>query len=454
MAIYQYPNDFVGTQWSIHDGNIYVSNTSTNIPDGSPLNPYKTIQDAIENGSNADKIVIGTGLFNENIIIQPDEFRNIVADGIVIFDGKNLINEFLKKFGNGTKIEGLQIKNYNYVILNNISASNLIINNCKISNCIQLNIRGLLVNTLVINTDVIAEKIATIMNCTFLISSFGNLILNKFKIIRNCIFGKDCILKINSVYTDIFDYCNFEPGSIIRIDTKAYSKPQNVNVDFSQYLENSFNVIPGFNNVAMEDFSLSEQSPLLNVGYGGKQIGAFCSGKSFHNSINHKNSSFLDNATLINVSVTENGNYVITRPHSIGQIETEIIDLGRATTPGKISVFSEQTFETPPNNSVVDSDYSQRNPNILTYEMRFSDIQEELNENQIPYKEFAWNRQPMIDKNGNGNGSENFDSSSAIPITAQYFQVRITLRDNTNFLLNEDGSYILQEEGYKIIIEF
>lgn len=452
MAVYQYPNDFSGTQWSVFDANIYVSSSAgSETPDGSPTNPYSTVQDAITASATGDKIVVGTGLYIENLDGEAKNLQ-IVADGIATFDGESINGILFSNFENGSKFKNLQIKNYSSAITYEASAEYFTFDNCEIDNCEYLNVHGHIVNTLVLNTIVMANADAYVNNCTFIRTQFGLDSLNKFIEIKNSIFGKECVINIESSITTYFDYCNIEPGSTINIDSNSFTDILTARSTFSQYFEYSLNIESGFNNLSMGDYSLSRQSQLINAGEAGIHIGAYSQGQSFHNSINSEESSLLDYATLTNISITDNGNYVITPPHTTGTIETVEIDLGSVTTPGKISIFAEQDFDTPPYNAVADVHNNSGYPNILTYEMRFSNIQGELA--TLPYKEFAWNTQPMIDSEGYGNGNINFDSISAMPVTARYFQVKITLRDETFFLLNEDGSYILRENGYKIILEF
>ena len=454
MAAYLYPADFAGTQWSVFDGDIYVSSTAIpeDLGDGSPANPFPTIQKALDACSDGNKIVIGTGLYIEHLIGHDHAYLHIVSDGLVILDGNGIGGVLLSEFLDNCRFEELQIINYDSVCYFGPDVAAIQFNNCIIKDCTTFNASGVINNTLVLNTPVFAINEVVLEKCTLMITVLGATSQNNFKIIQDCIFGRNCVVEIDHTLTQYFDYCNFEPGSIIKIDGTSFSSPGNVHASFSQYHTYSLNIISGFNNMAMDDYSLNSQSQLINAGSLGQNIGAFQGSISFHNSINQQSSSMLDNATFTNIVSTPEGNYTILPPHTYGTIETVEIDLGDVVPLGKVNIFAGQDFETPPYNAVVDVHNNFIYPNILTYEMRYSDIAGETS--LMAYKEFEWNTLPMIDRFGKGNGNSNFDFSSASSVWARYVQLRITLRDETFFLLNEDESYILQENGYKIILEF
>ncbi|MGQ0828341.1 MAG: hypothetical protein ACT4ON_08100 [Bacteroidota bacterium] len=441
MPTFNYPDDFADTGWLVLDGDVYVSSTgSDDTGDGSPTNPYATIQKGVDMADPSQRIVVGTGNYNENV--NGDEKENyIVADGLVLMEGNG--GDAFSNMGSGSDsgIEGLHISGYENAINNKMALAL----NCVFKGCIFEDFRGTL-QRCVIETAIIRATANTYLyNCTLNNVSTENLVSKtKFKEILDTHIGTS-VLFLKSATLTLFDYCNQEfQTSVVNIDGTAYTDVAALHAAFPQYQEHGINVLPQFNDPEDEDYTLQPSSPLLTSGSDQQFIGAFGEASS-------QNSDTLSGAILTNVNIDDDGKYVLVEGYTEGTIETGEIDLGSSRLLGKINLFAEEHFETPPYNAVVDTNVSNTQPNKITFEFRYSNFAGEV-ENQ-PYREFVWNKQPTVDENGNGNGSVNFDPLTAHPVKARYVQALITLRDETIFLLLEDGCFILQENGSVVVLE-
>jgi hypothetical protein len=441
---YTYPNDFAGTGWLVIDGDIYVSSTSSDdTGEGTPANPYATIQKAVEEAVFGQKIVVGTGDYS-GAVNGVDKENIFVADGIVVMYGDGTDTAF-SNVANTTptfsRLEGFYITGYAQAVLGRIG--NVV--NCIFENTTLEGFRGILQNCILSTVTLRATANTYLYNCTLIKVSTDNLALQtRFKEIRDCHIDSQTVLHVKSNFTIYFDFCNQEPGSIVNIDGNPYSDAASVHAAFPaspEFQTNGLSVLPKFSNPSKGDYSLTAASALNIAGSHGSFIGAV-------GLANTENPFSLMGATLINVTINSDGKYELVDGYSYGTIETLEIDLGAKHLLGKINLFADETFETPPYNAVVDTDNSNTKKNKITFELRYSDFHDDVFNK--PYLEYEWNTQPTVDKNGRGNGHLSFDKLSELPINARYVQVRITLRDDTNYLLQEDGSLILQEDFYGI----
>ncbi|HET6224734.1 MAG TPA: hypothetical protein VFF27_00550 [Bacteroidia bacterium] len=441
MPTFNYPQDFDGTGWLILDGDVYVSSTgSDDTGNGSPAQPYASLQHAINSTSAAKKIVVGTGNYNENVDGQ-GKGNKIVADGTVLMEGTG--GDAFFNMGSGTTswIEGFNISGYANAINNRMSMAL----RCVFKNSNFEDFRGTLQNCIVENSTIRATANTFIYNCTLInVQTEGTVAKTKFKEILDTHIGTGSLINVKSASLTLFDYCNQEPGSIVNIDNTNYSTSVQVHAAFSAYQTHGINVLPQFNKPDIGDYSLKISSSLLNASSTKLQMGAI----GFANA---QSSVTLNNVSLINVTIDANGKYVLVHGYKVGTIETAEIDLGSKRSLGKINLFAEEHFERPPYNAVVDKSNADVQPNKISFELRYTDFPGGTRGRE--YKEFTWDKTPTIDAQELGNGSENFDESTAHFINTRYVQFRITLREDTNFLLQEDGYYILQEDNSAIVLE-
>lgn len=103
MAKYTHPADFVDTFWTVFDGDFYVSTLGSDvIGDGSPQNPFLTINKAFEFATDGEKVIIGPDEYveQETEVVSPGSFGaeppcrvattgdiNLSIGGVITIDG-------------------------------------------------------------------------------------------------------------------------------------------------------------------------------------------------------------------------------------------------------------------------------------------------------------------------------------------------------------------------------
>lgn len=447
MASFTYPSDFAGTGWLVIDGDIYISSIGSDINgDGSPGNPYATIQKGVIAAVTDQKIVVGTGTYIENIDGLQKNLQ-FIADGQVILNGTYIKGEAFSNLGDSlgstSRLESFIIVGYDSAIDNRVGvAKDLILIKCGLTN-----FRGEIRNCVIEKATIAATASAYLYNCTFI--DVQTLSAGYLREILDCHFDKDCVFNLvttgTTTKTDVFDYCNQEPGSVINIDSTDYLDADSVFVAFPSspaFQEHGLSEVPQFNVPIPFDYTLQSTSPLLFAGSLGQHIGA--AGRAVAQSY----STLMGAATLTNVTIDTKGRYHLVPGATNGTILTPMIDIGSERLLGKINLFALQHFEEPPGNAVVDKSNTVSNPNNITFQMRSGGTVEEFE--AAPFKEFIWDKDPTIDDSGKSNGQADFNVLTSAGIVARYVQLLITLNDNTSLLLQENGCLLLQEDGYAI----
>ncbi len=434
MATFSYPIDFEGTYWLILDGDIYVSSIGDDtVGTGSPQEPYATIQHAVNQAASGQKIVVGTGTYRENID-GGNKALHVVGDGLVIMNADNTGTAWTN-MRRDSKLECLQIICYQRAIEGTLTN----VTNCLISECVLANYEGNISHCILHKSGILATGNTNLENCTFIDTQGGPSVSNEHNFVEivDCHFDKSSYLELHTGITTRFDYCNHLMATI-QVDAVPYFSLSAMRAAHPQYQANGLAVAPAFSYPVALDYTLKIDSPLIGVGSKGHFIGA--KGVSFS-----QNKFTLKGSTLTNITTDKANNFLLVDGFSEGCILTPIIDLRSEKVVGRIDVYGEQDFETPAFNAVIDVNNSFTHPNKITYEMRYALDQDELN--QAKFTQFIWNKQPMVDEQGRGNGEDQFDLSTARSISAQWLQFKITLINSDSVITDEDGDPIAQEDG-------
>lgn len=414
MPTYTYPADFANTHWHILDGDIYVSSIGNDSSgNGSPGNPYATLTKAISVATPASKIVAGTGNYDEQLN-GAGKSPFLIADGQVIMNGGGSGTAFTN-MGLTVKIEGFLIYNYSIVTDGQVN----VFRKCRIKGGRFTNYQGVIDRCVLIGVQLEATGNSYFSNCTFIQVRSGTTSAgtNKFTEIEDSHFDDRSVFDLDSTITSVFNYCNQQPGSTIIIDGNSYPDAPSVNAAFSQYQSNGLSDQPMFNKPGIEDYTLTSSSTLIAAGSKGDSIGA--AGESLS-----QNAGTLGGATLINVMLSPAGRFELVPGFTQGSILTQIIDLTSPKPLGKIDLFANQHFETPPENAVIDRINANTKPNKITFEMRYSNNKDDIQRRDLT--EFIWTKKPSVDSVGRSNGQDGFDPTTARGITARYLQFRIT----------------------------
>jgi hypothetical protein len=415
MPTYNYPADFAKTHWHLLDGDIYVSSIGSDTTgDGSPRKPYATFKKAIAVATNGKKIVAGTGNYNEQVN-GAGKNTFIIADGLVVMKAEDSGTAFTN-MGASAIIDGIRIYNYTFAYDGTIN----VLRNCRFRNCGFANFQGVIDHCVLFNASLLATGNTYLSNCTMIQVRSGSPASNsnKFIEIEDTHFDDRCFFDLSSSVTSVFDYCNQQLKSSIRIDGTFYATAAAVHAAFSQYQANGKSDAPLFNKPTVEDFTLTAASTLIGAGSKGDSIGAM--GESLS-----QNSGTLGSATLINVTLTPAGRYELVPGFTQGSILSQVIDLLSPKALGRIDLFADQQFETPPKNAVIDRVNANTIPNKITFEMRYSNDREDIQRRELT--EFSWTKKPSVDAIGRSNGQDGYDPTTAKGITARFVQFRVTL---------------------------
>lgn len=443
MASYNYPSDFTGTYWRVIDGDVYVSSIADEaIADGSPGAPFKTIQAAVNAASQLEKIVVGTGTYREFVRGQ-NKSLCIEGDGVVVM--LQLQGTAFSEMGTlpQAKLKNIQIKCYTNAVAGPLAQ----IEDCLISESRLQSYSGNLFTTIIKDSTLHISGNSTLKQCTLINVDGGETQLNpqRFTILSDNIFDATTKVALFSSVTTEFDYCDQVSGSTIRVDDVDYADPTALNAAHSGFQSNGVALAPGFSYETGCDYTVNSSSGILSSGSVGQHLGALgLSYSQFHTP--------LGTATLTNVQKDATTNqYTVIDANSPGTIETAEIDLGDTETIGRVAPYAEQLFEFPPTNSVVDSNNVDSIPNMVTYEMRFSDAKDGVFQEE--WKTYIWNRQPRQDVNNKSNAELDFDLLTSHALAAQYLQFRVTLVDSTCALALESNGEVLLENGCSLLLE-
>jgi hypothetical protein len=430
---------FNGSNWLIRDADIYVSrNGSDDYGTGEPLNPFASIQKAVDMAVNGNKIVVGTGYFNE-------EVNGLSKDIIVQADGKVVMQHSgtgiaFSGFGNNTSIDGFFIKGYQTAWEGTLN----FLSQCTIVDANILNFSGILRNVIFVNGTIETAAATTLLNDTF-IDVQSNASVNHFTTVYDCHFDSACVFYFSTGVLLDFDFCNQQSGSTIHIDSNAYTNASSLHSAYNQYQASGRSLQPAFNFSTYYDYTLSLSSPLLDKGRFSKFIGARGLGFSY-------NTNNLPGALLSNVTVN-NGTYSLINDFRDGFIRTPVLDLRKVRRISSVRFLTELVFNTIADNQIVDFAGEGIEPNHLVYEIKYGTTLSRFNRSD--FKRMVWDKRPTIDLNNNGNAETIFDFNSQKFLSARYIQLRVILKRVEAFnLVQENDFCLLQENGDNIIWKY
>ncbi|MFN8302440.1 MAG: hypothetical protein U0U46_08115 [Saprospiraceae bacterium] len=425
MPRYSYPTDFTGTLWRLFDGDVYVSYAGQDRSgSGHPKKPFATLQYALDQAVAGQKIVVGTGRYNEQV---DGRGKNCLlqADGTVEMFGAAPGGPAFTKMGAGAVVSGFKITGY-------ASCTNDVLlrfEDCFIHRSALRGAADTLLRCVVKDVQILAA-VSNFLNCTFITvqkpEATGGIT------VENCHFGPECHFAFSSAALQVFNYCNQEAGSVIRIDNTAYSNAAAVFAAWPRYQEHGLSVAPLFNLPAIHNYTLSLQSPLIQAGSHSQPIGAFPQAISYDTKPKKKS---------IFYSIIFDKDQFVTLPDKAqaGYIESYVIDLLKVRVVGRIDLFAEQDFSRDFLGSVTANPDTGRPPRPITFQMRYADDQRRIQ--RQTYQDFIWDKMPTVDAKGQGNGNPTFDSLTEKPVLTRYVQLRVILRHGANIqaTLQENG---------------
>lgn len=432
----------------------YVSKAGADTNDGlTPDNPKATIsgaRNAIAALSTATLIIliVGSGTYEEQLAptSRMASGSRIVADGNVVVrgNGSNVFNIFT-----GVSVENIIFDNYASISLSG-----------QIINCVLKNIPAVTVSSVNANNNIW-------INCTILganlhdYSVFVDTTLQSVHVyIRNCYFNANSYLTlpVTEAAVNTMDYNNIM-GYIRSGANGTYKDLAGFQADKPSLNTHSINSPPYFNNAAKLDFTLQSSSPHLNAASDNtKNIGGtsyavpsvFATDNEWK-IVDNGGTAVISKSDGINPDLIISGGDLVLAPGKASgtitgapkRISANPVTIAEMRCNGFFLFNKSMAGGSATNSNVPDAnaEIGDENPDRLSYEMRWTDndIQpgsdtDWINANQgTPgnFMRFEWNKQPVFDNNGFGNGSASFVSTGVTsPVSAMWIQRRITLRNN------------------------
>ena len=455
-------------------GDWYISKTGNDGNSGlTPDLPKRTL--LTDYTAAGDLIVVGSGLYQEDIGKSLGQGGHIYeGDGLVVFNG-NGIYEII----NGGAAGGLSQIFINIIITNYSVRSS---NNARTYDFRQCLIENVLATT---STHLFTCNQSILINVNFSNASSGASILSSIfisssvfsSIFKNNYVDIDSVIKCTNISPSNFRNNNIQ-GTIL-LDATKYAiqdqligTPQDngyaVGVDWlteanlttNGYsgtisgwdiaVSTCFNRDPQFNNVSKLDFSINTNSPhFQNAENAIDNIGGTNVGQGFYGTDDEWNISM---EALQDANITGISDRILASGTS-GKITSAPIQTpgGILLTPivinyvGALIFDSDEAGGTSGNQNVPDSiNYNSgdagRNPNRLSYEMRWTTSATKPTQDSDwtnggyisagTWANFEWNQQPRIDNLGRGNGDASYNQLNNQSIEFIWYQVRVTLRNN------------------------
>lgn len=439
MPTFTYPTDFAGTLWRILDGDIYVSYNGHDAPgNGTPTKPYATIQYAIDAATADQKIVVGTGDYNENVN-GGDKDCFLIADGTVEMDGTDPGGAAFTNMGPSAIVSGFKILKYDSCTDDPM----LRFEDCFITSDVTAAVTSL--QRCVLKDNEITGAVTDFLNCTFI--NVDKQTQTSGVTVENCHFDPATIFSLISSAVLFFDNCNQESGSTIKIDGVSYSSAAAVNTALSQFQGNGMSTAPSFNGPLRNDYTLRLGSPLIQTGTHSQPIGAFSLASSW-------DKGNLGGVILNKIIIDNDGYFTLPEEVDEGSLETpKPLDLGQVRTLGRVDLFADQYFSPDFFGSVTFNQDTINAPRPITFLLRYHNNDRDIFKTE--YKEFIWDKILTVDSSNRGNGDPKFNPLTERYITARFVQVKIVLRHTSEsfFIAQENSDLILQEDGGKLKLE-
>jgi hypothetical protein len=341
---------------------------------GSRQYPYRSIAHARLSAGQNTILVLSSGVYREADV---GIINTTIGDGDVIIDISfftglsffgnfytNAINVFNIKFiGDSTQRLGIDANSSTYTIrdcdFDGIQPYSGGYAACMFTNVVVSNLNSLILSD---------GNMGKITNCTFINIRCLSWSASS-TLMTNCIY-MNCNINISSALTSfvrysIFFNCNFRfgsnngngnlypsvPSGYVHLNTIA-----DINDELLATFPTSLTVInsiyadPKFNNLAIQDFTLSFDSPAKNLSYFGTYVGARSIAYPLRISTIEESGVF-DLSSAINLTIA-NDSITLTDPSTDGMIETIVItnDLGR-----QIKSLSIYGFNADRNGEYIDS---------------------------------------------------------------------------------------------------
>ena len=472
-------------------GDYYVDNINGSDSNaGTAVAPFKTINAAASVASGTSTIVVGPGIYNEQVDGLSRTDTILQADGYVVLDGSNSVSSTGAFFNcYRWNIKNFKIINCFEVIGGSDYRRDPSFFNCELRDCVKYTDYAMYGQENFIDNCIFANfaegcannfsthyfRNKKYTNCIFIDTVWGNPDFSNHpsyqsgNTLNNCMFlttegNRDANGYFRAMHQP-FDGVSvssknlfFQDGALVRNHSNlgvatiaqglapaayptytnipsAYSSAVNFIAGTFTQASASFNfsVLSGSHafSTAMFTFQAGNNTNVFNAST--QPAGAMI-GKAFgspHTAYGYQDSASnplhtTGGATWANI--TSSGTSLIIEDNNFptGSITTAVIDQGSSKHIAGIKLSFNSTVPNACVIAVHSASAEFNNPPRYTYEMRFGNLSN-LSSNE--YKIFEIDKAPILDSNGSGSGDQLFSTgSSTTEVKARYLQMRFTLR--------------------------
>lgn len=446
-----------GTGHTSHRVMYVDSHNGDDANDGSNIAPLKTIQRALDIGNTSGCDIVLAGYFTEGDFVNTRIVGALIPEGNVIIDGSSntsfrITNGGAREFYGASYVNGFENpRRYGTLTFQNftgvVNGYSSYLDSCIFINCPRLNegtyltvTKCLFKNCILGGTTYFEPGVGSVFQHNTVINTnirWRGQYANNCNIQSN-IFDSTTILDFTQVATgtpNIFDY-NHIVGTLtnkIKVASGNYDNVEAFKVDNPT---KEVNGIPStaatdWNQYNTEDYTLQESSVLVKAGHDKKSIGAFEPSIP----INPNDGSYFD---YVNIDVSVSGS-VSLLSGTTGTTTTKTL-YHHEIAPKKRVILKTNAPNLEQNFGLGETMGNLSSDNIpfkTDLEIQYDSTSTSLT-NGVDSGSYngTWLRvpigeQPLHDTVNNvGNDDPLFDISNAIPISAKYIKMRITLRSN------------------------
>jgi hypothetical protein len=439
--------------WNIIDGDIYVSKNGDDVTgDGSMALPYASINKATDVGVDGDKIVIGTGLWQEARGTSTNKYQ-FIGDGQVVFDysGGSYFLPWLNLITGSDTIESIIINNDGVdLAIYNTSSRGFVHDsdkfptyiNCHIDNIginqnttayksVFVNAKGCKINTIEQKYNVPNKYFNLYLtNCTVFRFNFPYAVhafIQYYKFINTILHNYEVQLANNQIITQL---CAYNLISVVA---------SNANVSYLDST-NYLGLDPKYNNEAIGDYTLKPNSPCLFAGKNNSTIGAYGLGYSFDaNSLEFtkEGGAVFSQTTsvddIVRTSQTINGItrflFQMSAGHASGNIESAWIDLQAIRYLLITRIFANLIYNASGVATSRPDNLEAAGEKAVYYDFDLKFCNEESEKAAATFKNVIWNKAVTIDNSDRGNADPAFVASEAKYISARFVKIKLYMTE-------------------------
>jgi len=432
--------------WNVIDGDIYVSKNGDDVTgDGTMANPYASINKATTVGVTGNKIIIGTGVWQEARGTSTNAYH-FIGDGETLFDAAGFamkagdVMTYINVIDSGANSRFLanngafNFNKCNFYFINLSPYSTVvqthIYTNCLIKACNFANgTASSYVNRQYYNCvlDSIIHPLAS-HNIAMNDRLYSSIVINSTLFI-----GTQDVLQYSdyNIIENSFIYYHNYNGAVLATPTWLQT---------NGYFVKSKWLNPKFNNPEIGDYTLKPDSPCLFSGKNNTTIGAFGLGYSFDansSEFTKEGGAVFSQTTLVDDIIRTNQVingvtrflFQLASGHASGNVESAWIDLQTIRYLLITRLFANIIYNAAGVATSRPDNLETAGEKAVFYDFELKYCNEESEKATAAWKNVIWNKAVTIDNTGRGNADPAFVASEAQYISARFIKIKLYMTE-------------------------